>query len=69
MSAPYFGKREPGTDAIFLIAGEACLGYVSRSKGNYMACVGAGIGAPTIAAGNDLSECKSAVESYYGAGA
>jgi hypothetical protein len=62
-----FGAREKGTNAIFLMAGKQCLGYVNSSRGNYMACVGAGMGAPIVAMGRDLDECKRAVENYYGA--
>lgn len=60
-----FGKSEPGTDAIFLMAGETCLGYVHRSGGKYMACVGAGLEAPTVYYGADLTEATRAVEAQY----
>ena len=65
-----FGKREPGNNAIFLMAGEACLGYVhscANTENRYMACVGAGINAPVVKMGNDLDECKEAVELHYAA--
>ncbi len=61
-----FGKREPGTNAIFLMAGEQCLGYVSSFQGGYMGCVGAGMAAPIVASGDSLDECKTAVERCYG---
>ena len=62
-----FGKREPGTDAIFLVAGETCLGYISRDGKSLMACVGAGMGAAIVAAGViTLDEAKRAVERHYG---
>lgn len=60
-----FGKREPGTEAIFLMAGNQCLGYVSKNRERYMACVGAGMGAPIVAVGPDLNKAKAAVEQEY----
>ena len=60
-----FGQREPGTNAIFLMAGDAVLGYVVSSSSGYMGCLGKGIGAPWVATGKDLDECKQAVENCY----
>ena len=60
-----FGKREPGGDEIFLMAGEACLGYVSRSRGKFMGCVGSGIGAPIVYYGRELEKAKQSVEDGY----
>lgn len=61
-----FGEREKSTNAIFLMAGSACLGYVDESRGRYMACAGVGMEAPVVYSGTDLTSAKSAVERWYG---
>lgn len=52
-------------DAIFLMAGGTCLGYVDPHGGNYMGCVGAGMGAPWVYHGPNLEAAKRAVEAEY----
>lgn len=57
---------EVAKDAIFLMAGSTCLGYVEPGDdGKYIACVGAGIGAPVVYLGPLLDKAKAAVEAEY----
>ncbi len=65
-----FGKREPGSNAIFLMAGPECLAYiVKRENGasDYMAFMGAGMGGWLRCASDDLQDCKDSVASHYAA--
>lgn len=58
--------EEAAKNAIFLKAGEACLGYVDvGDDGKYMACFGSGMGAPLVYFGPSLDSAKAAVEAKY----